>query len=227
MRGSAKIQKGIRYVITLIAVIIISCKMTSASASEDGVTRNSALKFYAGIAVAFSIHESGHALVAELTDTDMNWEIGNYNQPFAFTENASSDGKGVAINSAGLLSQAIGGEIILRDDRIDKNDYFIRGMMAWNILNPISYALDYWFFHKTNQQNGNFYQGDISGVEYYADERTANGFALSMAAIAAFQGYRFLKTQTWVPDWLKGESHSVNFVSLTSGGVVMAYKFFF
>ncbi len=227
MRGSPKIQKGIRYIITLIVVIIISCKMTPASASEDGVTRNSALKFYAGIAVAFSIHEGAHGLVAELTDTDMNWEIGNYNQPFAFTENASSDGKGAAINSAGLLSQAIGGEIILRDDRIDKNDYFIRGMMAWNILNPISYALDYWFFHNTNQQNGNFYQGDIEGVEYYTNERTASGFALSMAAIAAFQGYRFLKTQTWVPEWLKGESHSVNFVSLTSGGVVMAYKFVF
>jgi hypothetical protein len=157
MRGSPKIQKGIRYVITLIDVIIISCKMTSASASEDGVTRNSALKFYAGIAVAFSIHEGAHGLVAELTDTDMNWEIGNYNQPFAFTENASSDGKGVAINSAGLLSQAIGGEIILRDDRIDKNDYFIRGMMAWNIVNPIMYALDYWFIHRTNRQNGNTY----------------------------------------------------------------------
>ena len=69
MRGSAKIQKGIRYIITLMALIIVSCKMTSASASEGGVTRNSALKFYAGIAVAFSIHEGAHGLVAELTDT--------------------------------------------------------------------------------------------------------------------------------------------------------------
>jgi len=69
MGGSREIQKGIRYVITLIVVIIISCKMTSASASEDSVTRNSALKFYAGIAVAFSIHEGAHSLVAELTDT--------------------------------------------------------------------------------------------------------------------------------------------------------------
>lgn len=133
MRGSPKIQKGIRYVITLIVLIIVSCKMPpAASAAEKDMTHNSVLKFYAGIAVAFSIHEGAHALVTELTDTDMNWEIGNYNQPFAFTENASSNGKGVAINSVGLLSQATGGEIILQDDRIDKNDYFIRGMMAWH-----------------------------------------------------------------------------------------------
>ena len=228
MRRSREIQKGIRYVITLIVLIIISCKMTlAASAAEDGMTQSSVLKFYAGIVAAFCIHEGAHALVGELTDTDMNWEIGNYNQPFTFTENASSDGKGVAINSAGLLSQAIGGEIILRDDRIDKNDYFIRGMMAWNILNPIMYALDYWFIHRTNRQNGNTYQGDIQGIEYYTDEPTANGFALSMVAIAAFQGYRFLKTQSWAPDWLKGESHTVNFAPLSSGGLVMAYRFTF
>jgi len=51
------------------ALIIVSCKMTPAgSAAEKDMTHNSVLKFYAGIAVAFSIHEGAHGLVAELTD---------------------------------------------------------------------------------------------------------------------------------------------------------------
>jgi hypothetical protein len=179
---------------TFIGLIVISFKMTSASAGDSGTTYSSALKFSAGIVAAFSIHEGAHVFVAELIDTDMDWEIGNYNQPIAFTEHASGDGEGAAINSVGSLSHVTGSEIILQSDKIDKNDDFVRGMMVCNIVNPITYALDYWFFHKANRQNGNNYQGDIQGIERYTDEPTAHGFALSMAGIAAFQGYRFLKT---------------------------------
>ena len=227
MRGSGNIEKRIRQITTLIPLIVIPFNISSAIAADSAITYSSVLKFSAGIVAAFSIHEGAHALVAELTDTDMDWEIGNYNQPFAFTEHASNDTKGAAINSAGLLSQAIGSEIILQVDSIDKNDAFVRGMMAWNIVNPILYTLDYWFFHISNQENGNTYQGDIAGIEYYTNEPTANGFALSMAAIAAFQGYRFLKTQSWAPDWLKGESHTLNFVPQPSGGFFITYNFAF
>jgi hypothetical protein len=228
MRGSPKIQERISFVTTLMALIIISCKMTPAArAAEKETTYIPVLRFSGGIAAAFTIHEGAHALVAELTGTDMHWEIGTHNQPLGFTEHASSDGKGAAITSAGLLSQAIGGELILRHDRIDKNDYFVRGLMAWNILNPISYALDYWFFRRTNQRKGDTYQGDIEGVEYYTNKPIAQGFALSLAGIGALQGYRFLKTQSWAPDWLKGKSHTVNFGPLPSGDLVMTCKFVF
>ena len=227
MRSSGNIERRIKQILTLIPLIIIPFKITSAIAAESGMRYSSVLKFSAGIVAAFSIHEGAHALVAELTDTDMDWELGNYNQPVAFTEHASNDCKGAAINSAGLIAQAIGSEIILQVDTIDKNDAFVRGMMAWNIVNPILYALDYWFFHISNQENGNGYQGDIQGIEYYTNEPTANGFALSMAGIAAFQGYRFLKTQTWAPDWLKGETHTLNFAPQPSGGFFITYRFTF
>lgn len=227
MRDSPNTQKRIKYIITFMVFIIIVLKVTYASAGEKDITYSSALKFSAGIVAAFSIHEGAHAFVAGLTNTDMDWELGNYNQPIAFTEHSSSDSKGAAINSAGLISQAIGSEIILQSEKIDKNDAFVRGMMAWNIVNPIMYSLDYWFIHISNQRNGNTYQGDIEGIEYYTNESTANGFALSMLGIACLQGYRFLKTQSWAPDWLKGESYSVNFAPLPSGGLVMAYKFVF
>jgi len=227
MRNSGNIERRIKQILTLIPLIVISFKITSATAAESGMRYSSIFKFSAGVVAAFSIHEGAHALVAELTDTDMDWGLGNYNQPLAFTEHASNDTKGAAINSAGLLSQAIGSEIILQVDSIDKNDDFVRGMMAWNIVNPILYALDYWFFHISNQENGNGYQGDIQGIEYYTNEPTAHGFALSMAAIAAFQGYRFLKTQSWAPDWVKGKTHSFNFAPQPSGGFFITYRFTF
>ena len=183
----------------------------------------SILKYSAGFASAFLIHEGGHFLAAEATGTDMNWERGNYNQPLAFTEEANSDTDGLIVNSAGLVTQAIGAEIILQVDRIDKNDDFVRGMMYWNILNPIFYALDYWFINVTNDETADCYQGDIQGIEHYSDEKTANVFAASMVAIAGIQGYRFLKTQDWAPDWLKDEAQNLNFAPTASGGFSFSY----
>jgi hypothetical protein len=205
-------------------LIFIALGITPAGAAEGDPTYISVLKFYGGIATAFTIHEGGHALVGWMTNTDMEWEVGNYNQPLAFTEHASSDSKGAAINSAGLISQAMGSELILQTDRVDKNDHFVRGMMAWNILNPMLYALDYWYFHSTNKDNGNSYQGDLQGVEHYTNEETAQGFAISMSLIAVYQGYRFLKTQSWAPEWLKSERHTVNLGPTPSGGLAITYK---
>lgn len=198
-----------------------------ASAGEDAITFSSVLKFSGGIASAYLIHEGSHLLVAGVTNTSMSMEAGTYNQPISFRENANTRSKGFAIDSAGLISQLVGSEIILQVDKIDKNDAFVRGMVAWNIWNPIMYSLDYWVFHSTNKINGNKYEGDISGIEYYSNKATADGFALSISAIAAFQGYRFIKTQSWAPDWLKDNSHSMSFAPLPSGGFIIGYKFDF
>lgn len=196
-------------------------------AGEDPLRLSSIVKFTAGVITAFSIHEGSHALVAGLTGTDMDWEIGNYNQPIGFTEHADNNFKGFSINAAGLVSQAAAAEIILQVEKINKNDALVRGMMAWNVVNPVLYALDYWFFRISNKRKGYAYQGDIQGIEHYSGEACAHGFALSMAAIAAFQGYRFVKTQSWAPSWLKGESHKLTIAPLTSGGIAMSYSYAF
>ncbi|MGD0627665.1 MAG: hypothetical protein ABSB32_23565 [Thermodesulfobacteriota bacterium] len=222
-----KISKVARYIMTATGLFFFGFMTSHAGAAEDGLQWGSALKFSAGIVSAFLIHEGSHALVAGLTNTDLHWETGTLNQPIAFTENANTDSKGFAINSAGLISQAVGGEIILQADRIDKNDAFVRGMMTWNILNPVLYSLDYWIFHSTNKINGNSYQGDLAGIERYSNKATADGFALSMSAIAVFQGYRFLKTQSWAPDWLKENSRSMSLAPLPSGGFIVGCKFDF
>ena len=222
-----KISKFARYTFTATALLFFGFMPSYASAVEDGITLGSTLEFSVGVISAFLIHEGSHALVAGLTNTTMHWELGTLNQPMVFSENANSDAKGFAINSAGLISQVAGSEIILQVDKIDKNDAFVRGMMTCNILNPILYSLDYWMIHSTNKTNGNNYQGDLAGIEHYSNKATADGFALSMSAIAVFQGYRFLKTQSWAPDWLKENSRSMSFAPLPSGGFIIGYKFDF
>ena len=216
-----------RYIMTATALLFLGFTPSYAGAAEDGLRLGSVLKFSAGIVSGFLIHEGSHALVAKLTNTDLHWETGTLNQPITFTENANTDSKGLAISSAGLISQAAGAEIILRVDKIDKNDAFVQGMMTWDILNPILYSLDYWIFHSTNKINGNSYQGDLAGIEHYSNKATADGFALSISAIAVFQGYRFLKTQSWAPDWLKEKSRSMSLAPLPSGGFIIGYKFDF
>ena len=196
-------------------------------AAEDELTFLSVIKFAAGIASGFVIHEASHALVGAATDTHLSWELGNHNQPLTFTEHAESNEKGLAVYSAGFLSQALGGEVVLQVDRIDKNDAYVRGMMAWDIINPISYTLDYWLIHRTNKTDGNWYQGDLQGIEHYSTKTTANLFAITASGIAAYQGYRFLKTQTWAPDWLKGETNRAGVVPISGGGLMMTYHFKF
>jgi hypothetical protein len=193
-------------------------------AAEDGITARSVAKFAAGVLASAAVHETAHALVAAATDTSMTWKVGNYNQPLAFDENATSNSKGIAIYSAGLIAQLICSEIILDVDSVNKNDAFVRGMMTWNILNPILYSLDYWVFRVSNQQNGNSYQGDLAGIEHYSSEGTAQAFAIGITAIAAFQGYRFLKSQDWAPDWLKAAPDNVNVLPLRSGGAMLTYE---
>ena len=208
-------------VIFIICMLIANPGWCEYKSMGDRLT--SMLKYSAGVFCAFMIHEGAHLVAAEATGTSIDWELGNYNQPLAYTEEADNDTDGLIINSAGLVAQAVGAEIILQVDSIDKNDDFVRGMMYWNILNPIFYALDYWFINITNDETADGYQGDIQGIEHYSDEKTANMFAASMLAVAGIQGYRFLKIQDWAPDWLKDEAQNLNFAPVRSGGVSFSY----
>ena len=158
-----KIPETIKLIFGLIGLLIFSVQITPAFAFESNITLKSTAKFFGGILAAHCLHEGAHALVAEAYDVKLDWETGTYNQPLAFTEHADSDSEGLAINSSGLLAQVLGSELLLRVDRIDKNDSFIRGMMAWNILNPILYAADYWFIRKTNQEKGQAISGRYTG----------------------------------------------------------------
>jgi hypothetical protein len=208
--------------LTIVAIIVIDANY--ARCEESSVDPIDVLKYTGGVISAFLIHEGAHALVAGVTGTDMTWEFGNYNQPIAFTEHSDSDAQGLAVNAAGLTAQVIGSEVILQVDAIDKNDAYVRGMMTWNIINPILYALDYWFIGISNKSSADSYQGDLEGIEFYSNETAGNVAALSFASIALFQGYRFLKTQTWAPDWITNENYNLNISRIPAGGLLLSYR---
>lgn len=208
----------------LLATILLILSNSEGAESQENSLAYSFLKFSAGVITGALIHEGAHALVAAATDISMNWKIGTYNQPIGFTEEAKSKDKGLAVYSAGLLSQVISAEFILQADKIDKNDSFVRGLMAWNVLNAVFYTLDYWVFKITNKGDGDNYQGDLKGIEHYSNEALAQGLAFSIAALATYQGYRFLKTQTWAPDWLKNNRQNFSMSPLPHGGLIFSYE---
>jgi len=147
-------------------------------------------KFTGGIATAYMIHESGHYFAAEATNTNIKTEFFTNHQIISLYANPKSDSDGLYICSAGLVAQAMCSEVILVT-KANKESPFIQGMMFWNVLNPIMYAADYWWICRTNKIEHNQFQGDLSGVEYYSDKKTANIFAGTMVLLALWHGYRF------------------------------------
>lgn len=222
--GIASISKKAGY-IGLVMFIVSSFVASLAGAADNSIESHPGLKFAGGIVSAFMIHEGAHALVVGVTGTSTTWKVGDANQPLSFTEHSRNDGTGLAINSAGFLAQTGCAEYILFNDKIDKNDSFIRGMMLWNIVNPITYAIDYWFIHQTNKSDGNTYEGDLKGIEFYSNKKTADIFAGTMVALATFEAYRYVKTQSWAPEWLKskGEPEHLSLAPLPSGGALLSY----
>jgi len=200
------------------------CHPRQSFADETETTLVSVFKFAGGVISAFMIHEGAHFAAGKITGTSLDWKVGNYNQPIEFSENAKDDSNGFIVYSSGLVAQVVSSEVILGVDSIDKNDAFFRGMMAWNIINPIMYALDYWFIHNTNNKNGDSFQGDLQGIENYSSERTANIFAGGMVAIATLQGYRFLKTQSWAPEWIQDKTQNLYFAGTADGGFLLGLK---
>jgi hypothetical protein len=140
------------------------------------------------------------------------------------TENTQNNANEPAVNSAGFISPAVTPEVILDSEKIDKSDVVFGGLMAWN---PISYDFDYWAVRLTNEATGKTYLGDINGNGRYSRESNGNMFAASLAAIAAFQGYHFLKTQIWAPEWLKSEFLDLKISPQPMSGFVMRFEYRF
>lgn len=228
-KGSKKTITWIclRLVMLTLALLIVCGQSANAQSMKKESRLLSIAKFSTGVLTAYALHEVGHLAAARLTNTDIEFGVGRYNQPIGFTENAENDTSGVLLHSAGLLTQALVSEVILQSDSIDKNDTLVRGMMFWNIINPIVYALDYWFLRRTNQESDTSYQGDIEGIENYSDETTANIFAGAMALVTAYQGYRYVQTQTWAPDWTKNDMVQLSLRPAGSRGAMLNLHFRF
>lgn len=230
MKINISTKKNFIIIATILLAFLFNLS-TAVAEEKENITFGSFLKFTSGIITAFMIHESAHAFTADLNDIDLEWHTGIYNQPIGFKMKSDisdiSDSDGRSLYSSGLISQIIGSEVILRSKNTDKNSAYIRGIMAWNIINPILYSLDYWFIGHANKEAGDRFHGDIAGIERYSSDSTADVFAFAMAGLALYQGSRYLKTQTWASDWFEGESHRLSFGPQPSGKIGLNYKLWF
>jgi hypothetical protein len=217
----------------LILSLIFFTNLRNTHAAEpeanDRITPLSVLKFTGGMIFAFMVHEGGHLVAAGATQTSTTWRVGSILQPIQFTERSANNTAGLAMNMSGLIAQAGFAEVILLTDLIDKNSSYARGMMFWNLINPIAYAVDYWLIHQTNTRENGCYTGDISGIERYSNKGTADIFAATIVAVSAFQAFRFAKTQTWAPEWMKDSNtlDRVGLMPLPAGGAMLSYQFEF
>lgn len=170
---------------TIISIILVlSIPATTLAGAKD------IIKFGSGVITAYALHEVGHVAGGYLTGTDLDWKVGTYNQPIGFEEHAEDDAAGLIVNASGLITQLAVNTVIL-DSNIDRSDSYVHGIMWWNIVNPIIYALDYWFIGRTNRIEGDGYRGDLSGIEHYAGADRADFFAFFVAGIAILQGCEF------------------------------------
>lgn len=182
-----------------------------------------ALGFGAGILAAYALHEGAHWAAAGITGTDLEWESGTYNQPLGFTEDADSDTNGAVLHGAGLAGQALCGEVILALDSINKTHPVVRGMMFWNVANPVIYAIDYWFLHISNRIDAEGYQGDLAGIEHYAGKDVANTFAAATLSLALWQGYRFWKVQEKAPS-PSANGFQLGIAPTSQGGAMITFR---
>jgi len=131
---------------SLLAVLMIGMMVFSVSfvfAEETELTPSQTrwflmkktVGFGTGFFAGFVGHELGHSVVAEIEDVDITWSGSDWR---THTEKKSEVRN---ISLGGFAEQILSSEIILGCDKIPKDNAFVLGYMAWNIINPIIYTL--------------------------------------------------------------------------------------
>lgn len=88
------------------------------------------------IAGAAGHYQLGHRLALAYTGSESEWHSFN-----SFTYYDDNDNDRAIVAGGGFMEQIISSEIILGFDEIPKDNAFVLGYMAWNILNPIVYTI--------------------------------------------------------------------------------------
>ncbi len=97
------------------------------------------LKFALGVGSGYVIHEAAHQAVAEVNGTPFKWKNG-FGSAWVISNN-TSDRERYELASAGLVSQVLSTEIILNTKYIPKDNEYVIGMLAFNIVNALLYVV--------------------------------------------------------------------------------------
>jgi len=177
-----------KYIFVILVSVLFS-SLASAELSPSEARWNIAKKtggFTAGVASGFVFHELGHYAMAQAEGVDIHWLGDSWWVP----EASASEHRN--ISAAGFGAQVLSTEVILRTDRIPKDNSYVLGWLAYNIANQILYPLRNEF-----SPNGH---GDLATYEKYGGNVEVLEIGLVAHAIWSF--YR-LKNNPDTPFYIR------------------------
>jgi len=159
------------------AILAMISVTTPAHADWKDSVRDGFL-FATGIVASFAIHEAGHALAARYYGEKLDWHGSGFDSEWSCRYPCRNIEQ-VAI--AGNLSTSIVGEALLYLPNEYRHTPFVDGMQAFNMVNPISYAI------KNAREDDGY--GDYRNVD--------ESIQIALAIHAASIGYRQFSERLW------------------------------
>ena len=137
--------------------------------------------FAAGLASGFLFHEAGHEVVARAENVNMSWSGDRWTV-------RTSGGSLRNIAWAGFGAQVISTEVILGFDKIPKDNAYVLGWLAFNILNSFTYPL------RNELQNG---YGDLETLRRTGVD---TGYVeIGMVVYGLLTAYRIYHNPKFIP----------------------------
>jgi len=109
--------------------------------------------FTAGFVSGLAFHELGHQAIASAEGVNVDWADSNW-----WVDN-TSDSQYRNISVAGFGAQILSTEVILRSGSIPKDNSYVLGWLAFNIINQVAYPI------RNELSNNGF--GDLKTYEKY------------------------------------------------------------
>ncbi|MBI4708744.1 MAG: hypothetical protein HY764_00890 [Candidatus Portnoybacteria bacterium] len=122
------------------------------TAQAEGMVKEWGL-FFAGMGVGFVSHEAGHQIMAGIYGEKLDWGFDGTELRWEISADSKTRLRNIALG--GTAAEILSSEILLRT-KAPKDNSFIIGWLAWNIINPIRYVI--------RHEIGNGY-GDLELIE--------------------------------------------------------------
>ncbi len=156
MAARRKKMKRIKLLTMVLTLSFLVLSFTSTAFAFDY------LKFALGVGSGYVIHEAAHQAVAEVNGTPFKWQKG-FGSTWV-TSNNTSNSERYELASAGLASQVLSTEIILNTKDIPKDNEYVIGLLAFNVINALLYAVDDGILHP-NDNYGDIEMMDKAGLD--------------------------------------------------------------
>lgn len=190
-----------------IFLIVVAIATTTFLAAQPtwAQTAKEITLFAAGLGAGFINHELlGHQFVASLHGGRMEWRL--QDGSWRYYDSNKSHLRDVALG--GTAAEMISSEIILRSERVPKDNAFILGWLVWNIANPLLYVARHELDIGSRENN------DLAAVEKTAGRTTLRIVEGVKISHAIFTAYRMWKS----PDDKKKEPPRLNYYVIPSAG---------